>query len=68
MALADTPTTLVDTLNTNLMAGQMSQSMKDIIVNHLNTINTANASARQLERVRAAVFLISISPEFCIMK
>jgi hypothetical protein len=42
--------------------------MKDIIVNHLNTITTGTASARQLERVRAAVFLISISPEFCIMK
>ncbi len=68
MALADTPATLVDTLNTNLMAGQMSQSMKDIIVNHLNTLNSPNTAARQLERVRAAVFLICISPEFCVMK
>jgi uncharacterized protein (DUF1800 family) len=68
MPLADTPSTLVDTLNTKLMAGQMSQAMKDIIVAHLNTITTGSTSARQLERVRAAIFLITISPEFCVMK
>ena len=63
-ALASDPTALVDSLNTLLMGGQMSASMRNIVINAVTQIPAANT----LERAQTAVHLIVTSPEFVIQK
>jgi uncharacterized protein (DUF1800 family) len=63
-ALASNPGALVDSLNTLLMGGQMSSSMRSIVVNAVTQIPAANT----LERAQTAVHLIVTSPEFVIQK
>ena len=64
MALASNPTSLVDSLNTLLMSGQMSSNMRSIVINAVSQIPAANT----LERAQTAVHLIVTSPEFVIEK
>jgi len=63
-ALASNPAALVDSLNTLLMSGQMSSSMRSIVINAVTQIPAANT----LERAQTAVHLIVTSPEFVIEK
>jgi uncharacterized protein (DUF1800 family) len=63
-SLASNPAVLVDSLNTLLMSGQMSASMRSIVVNAVTQIPAANT----LERAQTAVHLIVTSPEFVIQK
>ena len=63
-ALASNPGALVDSLNTLLMGGQMSSSMRGIVVNAVTQIPAAST----LERAQTAVHLLVTSPEFVIEK
>ena len=63
-SLASDPASLVDSLNTLLMAGQMSSGMRSIVVNAVTQIPVA----KTLERAQTAVHLIVTSPEFVIQK
>ncbi len=59
--LADSPQQLVQQLDELLLAGSMSDQMRDIIVEHVNsTPKNDNGEGR----VREALFLIVTSPEF----
>jgi hypothetical protein len=65
--------TLVDSLNTLLLAGQLSAAAKSHIVNYVtNTVNFPFSSPplqKELrDRVRAVVHLIATSPDFTIQK
>jgi len=62
--LASDPAALVDHLNTVLMAGGMSSSMRTILINAVTQIPSTNT----LERVRTAIYLVVNSPEFAIDK
>ncbi|MGC3988855.1 MAG: DUF1800 family protein [Chthoniobacteraceae bacterium] len=64
IALASNPTTLVDSLNTLLMGGQMSSAMRSQVI---STVTSISASST-LERAQTAVHLIVTSPQFVIQK
>jgi hypothetical protein len=64
---------LVDSLNSLLIAGQLSAAAKSNIVNYVtNTVNfpmSSPPSQKQMrDRVRAVVHLITVSPDFTIQK
>jgi uncharacterized protein (DUF1800 family) len=63
-ALASNPAGLVDSLNVLLMSGQMSSSMRTIVINAVTQIPATST----LERAQTAVHLIVTSPEFVIEK
>jgi len=62
--IASNPAALVDSLNVLLMGGQMSSSMRNIVVNAVTQIPATSA----LERAQTAIHLIVTSPEFVIEK
>lgn len=72
--LAANPADLLDHLNVLIMAGQMSQPMYDLILNHL--INhkidpTWDASGQMWQRdmlVYEALFLVMASPEYAVQR
>ncbi|MGI9172471.1 MAG: DUF1800 domain-containing protein, partial [Chthoniobacterales bacterium] len=70
LALANTPASLVDMLNTRLMSGQLPTAQRDIIVTRLNSIpvNPSDPNAGLLSRARAAAYLIIASPQFNIAR
>lgn len=70
LALANTPVSLVDMLNTRLMSGQLPTAQRDIIVTRLNsiTINPNDPNPGLLSRARAAAYLIIASPQFNIAR
>jgi len=61
---ASDPAGLVDHLNSVLMAGGMSPSMRNIMINAVTQIPSNNPT----ERVRTAIYLIVNSPEFVVDK
>jgi uncharacterized protein (DUF1800 family) len=61
---ASDPAGLVDHLNSVLMAGRMSSSMRNIMINAVTQIPATNT----LERVRTAIYLLVNSPEFVVDK
>jgi uncharacterized protein (DUF1800 family) len=61
---ASDPAGLVDHLNSLLMAGGMSSSSRNILVNAVTQIPATNT----LERVRTAIYLVVNSPEFVVDK
>ena len=61
---ASDPASLVDHLNSVLMAGGMSTSMRNIMINAVTQIPATNT----LERVRTAIYLVVNSPEFVVDK
>jgi uncharacterized protein (DUF1800 family) len=61
---ASDPAALVDHLNSVLMAGGMSSSMRNIMINAVTQIPSSNT----LERVRTAIYLVVNSPEFVVDK
>ena len=58
------PAGLVDHLNSVLMAGGMSSSTRNILINAVTQIPATNT----LERVRTAIYLVVNSPEFVVDK
>ncbi len=64
LPLAATPSQLVEQLNMLLMSGQMTGSMKQIVVQAVSTM-PANQSE---DRVKTAIQLIVTSPQFAIQK
>ncbi len=66
-ALAANPAQLVDQLNLVLMSQSMSPELRDRIIRGISSIATTRTNW-QLERVKNAVWLIAISPEFVIQK
>jgi uncharacterized protein (DUF1800 family) len=62
--LASNPTQLVDHLNTLLMNGGMSSSMRTTLINAVTQIPASNPT----ERARTAVYLVINSPEFTVQK
>jgi uncharacterized protein (DUF1800 family) len=58
------PAGLVDHLNSVLMAGGMSTSMRNIMINAVTQIPSNNP----VERVRTAIYLVVNSPEFVVDK
>ena len=58
------PAGLVDHLNSLLVAGGLSSSTRNIIVNAVTQIPSSNP----LERVRTAIYLVVNSPEFVVDK
>lgn len=73
-ALSNNPAELLDHLNLILMAGQMSQPMYDLLLNHLNNhkVNpTWDASGQAWQRdmlVYEALFLVMASPEYAAQR
>ena len=73
---AATPASLVERINAKLFSGSMSDSLKVSIVNGVGTINlpaptatnTTQVDAAKLNRVRFALLLALISPEFVTQK
>jgi uncharacterized protein (DUF1800 family) len=63
-ALASNPANLVDRLNKILMAGQMSATMRQRIIDYVNTISASDT----LGRARAAVQLVVTSPEYATQR
>ncbi|MEI6083107.1 MAG: DUF1800 family protein [Verrucomicrobiota bacterium] len=62
---------LVDTLNSLLVAGQLTTGVKTTIVNYVNTLAyTTNAptQAQMRDRVRAVIHLLVTSPTYTIQK
>jgi uncharacterized protein (DUF1800 family) len=61
--LASNATTLVESLNQLLMAGQMPATMKTNIINFVNTLPNSTATDR-LNRAKAAIHLVATSAQF----
>lgn len=64
----DPATRLVDAYNTRFMSGQMSPYMRQVILNTINPISSANGSDWRLQRISRALLLIQTSPEYMIQK
>ena len=62
VALASNPAALVDSLNTLMLAGQMSTGLRTQL------INAVTAQSSPLQRAQTAVQLLATSPEFCVQK
>lgn len=65
---ADPANRLVDAYNTRFMSGQMSPYMRQVILNTINPISSANGSDWRLQRISRALLLIQTSPEYMIQK
>ncbi|MFZ6744607.1 DUF1800 family protein [Undibacterium sp. JH2W] len=73
IALAATPDLLLDQLNLNLMANQMSSNLRSQILTAVNSVaiptnNAANADTAKKNRVYLAIFLTMASPEYLVQK
>lgn len=70
LALANTPSALVDMLNTRLMNGQMPAAMRSSIITNVTsiTVNPGNPNPGLLSRARRAAFLIISSSQFNIQR
>jgi uncharacterized protein (DUF1800 family) len=63
-ALASTPQTLVDALNTRMMHGTMSASMNANIVAAITAITNANATTQAQQRTQTAIYLVATSSQY----
>lgn len=76
IALTDTPSSLVDRMNNLLFYGQMSTTLRDRIIAGISAVNIpaatgsnqTNIDTARLNRVRTAVFLSMISPEYLVQR
>jgi len=59
-AQAGTPANLVDMLNTNMMHGTMSPSMRTSIINAVSAISSSDAA----NRTRTAIYLVASSSQY----
>ncbi len=64
--LAANPQQLLDRLNLLLLAGQMSSGLRNILLNHMATLDGDEAGRSQ--RVRDCITLIMASPEYLVQK
>jgi len=62
IAIASDVRALIDRLDLILMYGHMSQAMRQILIDTVSRVSDLE------ERVKMAVFLISISPEYSVLK
>ncbi|MDQ6861519.1 MAG: DUF1800 family protein [Verrucomicrobiota bacterium] len=62
ISLASNPPSLVDHLNSLFLAGNMSDGMRNVLLNAINQIPANNPT----ERARTAIYLVINSPEFAI--
>jgi uncharacterized protein (DUF1800 family) len=62
--MANAPATLVDALDTKLMHGTMSQSMKNSIVTNVGNISAANPALR----AQTAIYLVATSSQFQVAR
>lgn len=62
LALANNPTALVDRLNIIVAGGSLSQDTKDSIIAAVSSLSTNN------DRVKAALYLTFIAPDYSIQK
>ncbi len=62
--IAGTAATLVDRLDTKLMHGTMSQSMKNSIVTNVGNISAANTALR----AQTAIYLVATSSQFQVAR
>jgi uncharacterized protein (DUF1800 family) len=75
-ALAETPSQLVDRLNTLLVSGQMSTGLRQRIIDTVTgvtipagtNVTQAQIDAAKLNRARLAVFLTMASPEYLVQR
>ena len=63
-AMAVNPQQLVDTLNTRMMHGTMSQAMNANIVAAVTAITNANATTQALQRTQTAIYLVATSAQY----
>jgi uncharacterized protein (DUF1800 family) len=63
-ALAGTPSSLVDLLNTNMMHGTMSSSMRTSIINTVTAISSADAA----NRTRTSIYLVATSSQYQVQR
>ena len=78
LALADNSSALVDRLNARLMYGTMPAALKSLISNCVDTFaipalktdksNQADVDLAKKDRVRTAIFLTVVSPEFQVQR
>jgi len=62
IAIASDVRALIDRLDLIMMYGNMSQSMRQILIDAASRIDDLE------ERVKLTIFLISISPEYSVVK
>jgi len=65
---ADPATPLVDAYNKRFMSGQMSPFMRNVLLNTLNPVSSADGANWKFQRIRRALLLIQTSPEYLIQK
>jgi hypothetical protein len=65
--LASNPTALVDRLNTLLLAGNMSSTLRTYLIAQVTALPSGTA-AQLLERARTAIHLIVTSAEYCVQR
>ncbi|RYE75239.1 MAG: DUF1800 family protein, partial [Oxalobacteraceae bacterium] len=65
MPLAATPSTLIDRYNLLFMSGQMSASMRQLLLARLNALPNGNNGR---DRVQEALYFITNSPEYIVQK
>jgi hypothetical protein len=58
---------LVDRISGLIMPGQMTPSLRGLLVNYLNTLPTAT-NANKMTKIGEAFYLISLTPEFATQK
>src|SRR5207248_8976375 len=58
------PSALVDMLNTNMMHGTMSSSMKNSIVTSITAITNADPTTQARQRTQTAIYLVATSSQF----
>jgi len=71
IALADTPTALLDNIDQLLTHGTMSSATRAIIIKAMSEVTPAmvpSGSTIQITRTRLAVYLTTLSPDFAILK
>jgi uncharacterized protein (DUF1800 family) len=67
IALADDPNILIDTLNTLLLHGTMSDDMRQSVMTAVTSIPAANDSNRRM-RVQTAIYLILTSSQYQVQR
>jgi uncharacterized protein (DUF1800 family) len=67
VALADDPNILIDTLNTLLLHGTMSDDMRQSVMTAVTSIPAANDSNRRM-RVQTAIYLILTSSQYQVQR
>jgi uncharacterized protein (DUF1800 family) len=68
MDLASNPTALVAEINDLLTHGMMTTRSRDIIINAITQMPAATSNTTKLDRVKMAIYLTSISPDFAALQ